>query len=321
MNHHILIPNNLNQTAIDLLERTDGITVTAPGKMTRDETLSAVPDAHALIIRSATKADAELLNAAGNLKVVARAGAGVDNIDLGTATARGAVVMNTPDGNTVSTAEYTFGLILALSRHIPKAHTTLLAGNWDRKQFMGTELRGKVLGLVGFGRVGRAVAKRALSFEMTVIAYDPYIPPDIAADFGVAMVDLGDLYRCVDYISLHSLVTDKTCGMINADSIAQMKEGVRIINAARGTLINEADLAAAIKAGYVAGAALDVYTTEPPPDNHPLLRLEGVIHTPHLAASTFDAQITVAIEATQLVLNALLRGEYENVVNSAVLRE
>ncbi len=315
MTYHVLIPDNVNQAAIDLLERTDGITVTAPGKMARDETLAVIPDAHALIIRSATKADAELLNAAENLKFIARAGAGVDNIDIGAATEHGVLVMNTPDGNTVSTAEYTFGLMLALSRHIPKAHATMLDGRWDRKLFMGTELRGKILGLVGLGRVGRAVAKRALSFDMTVIAYDPYIPSDIAADFGVAMIDLRDLYKCADYISLHSLVTDKTRNMINADSIAQMKEGVRIINAARGVLINDSDLAAAIKVGYVAGAALDVYATEPPPDNNPLLGLDGVIHTPHLAASTTDAQIAVAVEAAQLVVNALLKSVYKHAVN------
>ncbi len=320
MTYHVLISDNVDQAAIELLESADGITLTAPGKMERDETLSAIPDAHALIIRSATKADAELLNAAPKLKAIARAGVGVDNIDLDTATANGVVVMNTPGGNTVSTAEHTFGLMLALSRHIPKAHASLVARRWDRKLFMGVELRGKILGLVGFGRVGRALAKRSLSFDMTVIAYDPYIPTDIAADLGVAMVDLTTLYKCADYISLHALVTDETRGMINTASIAQMKEGVRIINAARGALINDAELAAAIKAGYVAGAALDVYAPEPPPDDHPLLGLEGVIHTPHLAASTSDAQITVAVEAAQLVVNALLENEYENVVNSAVLK-
>lgn len=319
MTFHVLIPDNVDQAAIDILARAEGIAVNAPGNMKREQTLAAIPEADALIIRSSTRADAELIAAASKLKLIARAGVGVDNVDLDAATERGIVVMNTPGGNTISTAEHTMGLMLALARFIPQGHESLRGGNWDRKKFTGVELRGKTLGVVGFGRIGRAVALRALAFEMTVIAYDPYIPADLAADLGVELVDLDTLYVRSDFISLHALVTPETHHMIANASLSRMKRGVRIVNAARGALINEADLAEAIRSGHVAGAALDVYETEPPPPNHPLIGLDNVIDTPHLAASTSDAQVTVAVEAAELVVNALLHNRYENVVNASVL--
>ncbi|MBL8165236.1 MAG: hypothetical protein JNJ61_24855 [Anaerolineae bacterium] len=318
MTFHVLVPDSVHPSAVDILKQA-GLNVTAPGQMKRDETLAAIAEADALIIRSATKADAALINAAAKLKVIARAGVGVDNVDLEAASARKIAVMNTPDGNTVATAEFAFGLMLALARHIPQAFDSLNAGKWDRKSFMGVELRGKTLGVVGFGRIGRAVAKRAQAFEMTVIAHDPFIPADYAADLGVELVDLETLYARADFISLHSVITDETREMINRDTMARMKRGVRIVNAARGALINEADLAEAIKSGQVAGAALDVYAEEPPPAGHPLIGLPGVIDTPHLAASTEEAQVAVAVEAAQLVAEALLKGAYKNVVNPVVL--
>jgi len=244
----------------------------------------------------------------------------VDNVDIPVATERGIVIMNTPDGNTISTAEMTFGLMLALARQIPQAHATMLAGKWDRKSFSGVELRGKTLGVVGFGRIGRAVAKRAIAFEMTVIAYDPYIPADVAADLGVELVDLDTIYARSDFISLHAVLTDETRDMVNKDTIAKMKDGVRIVDAARGALIHEADLAEALKSGKVAGAALDVYPTEPPPADDPLIGLPNVVHTPHLAASTEDAQIVVAVDAAKLIVEALATGKYNNVVNPAALK-
>jgi phosphoglycerate dehydrogenase-like enzyme len=195
------------------------------------------------------------------------------------------------------------------------------AGKWDRKSFMGTELRGKTLGIIGFGRIGRAIAKRANAFEMSVIAYDPYVNADQGATAGAEMVTLDALYARADYITLHSLVNDQTYHMINAESLAQMKRGVRIVNAARGALIDEAALAETIKSGQVAGAALDVYEEEPPPAGHPLIGLAGVIDTPHLGASTEEAQVAVAIEAAELVVSALLKGEYANVVNADVLKK
>jgi len=319
MSYHILVPDSVHKTAVQILQEADGFKITAPGQMSRPDTLAAIGEADALIIRSATKADAELIQAAQRLKIIARAGVGVDNVDVDAASSQGVVVVNTPEGNTVATAEFTFGLILALARHIPQAYGSLSSGKWDRKSFMGVELRGKTLGIVGFGRIGRAVARRAQAFDMDVITYDPYIPPDIAEDFRVRLVSLDDLFSQSDFITLHSLITDETRQMINKASIARMKRGVRIVNAARGALINDADLAEAIKSGQVAGAAVDVYAEEPPPAGHPLIGLPGVIHTPHLAASTEEAQVAVAIEAAKLVVDALLKGEYRNVVNPQVL--
>lgn len=319
MSYHVLVPDNVHPSAVELLEQAPDINVTAPGKMAREETLTTVPDADALIIRSGTKADAELLNAATKLKAIARAGVGVDNVDLDVATERGVVVMNTPGGNTIATAEHAFGLMLSLARHIPEAEISMREGKWDRKTYMGVELRGKTLGIIGFGRIGRAIASRARAFEMTVIAYDPYVNADDAAKLGVELLPLDNLYARADFITLHSVITDETRGMINNDSLAKMKQGVRLINAARGALIVEADLAEAIKGGQVAGAAVDVYNNEPPEDGNPLVGLPGVVHTPHLAASTTDAQVAVAVEAAELIVDALTNGKYQNVVNPAVL--
>jgi D-3-phosphoglycerate dehydrogenase len=318
--YHVLVPDSVHKSAVQILEKA-GLKVTAPGQMKREETLQAIADADALIIRSATKADAELIAAGKKLKAIARAGVGVDNVDLDAASKQGIAVMNTPEGNTVATAEFAFGLMLALARHIPQAYDSLNSGKWDRKSFMGVELRHKTLGIIGFGRIGRAIARRAQAFEMTVVAYDPYIPAKVAEEMNVRLVSLDDLYAQSDFITLHSLVNDETRGMINSASIAKMKKGVRIVNAARGALINDADLAEAIKSGQVAGAALDVYNEEPPPAGHPLIGLPGVIDTPHLAASTEEAQVAVAVEAAELIAAALLREEYENVVNREVLKK
>lgn len=314
MSFHVLIPDSVNKKAVEILQQA-GLRVTAPGQMKREETLAAIADADALIIRSATKADAALIAAGTQLKAIARAGVGVDNVDLPAATARGIAVMNTPDGNTVATAELALGLMLALARHIPQAYDSLNAGIWDRKSYMGVELRGKTLGVVGFGRIGRAVAKRALAFEMSVIAYDPYVSAESGRQANVEMVDLDSLYARADFITLHTVATPETREMINKDSLAKMKKGVRIVNAARGNLIHEGDLADAIKSGQVAGAAVDVYSEEPPPAGHPLVGLPGVIDTPHLGASTAEAQVAVAIEAAELIVAALLHGDYRNVVN------
>ncbi|GAB4328351.1 MAG: hypothetical protein Kow00117_14820 [Phototrophicales bacterium] len=315
--YHILVPDNVDSSAIALLEKVETFQVNAPGKLSREDALAAVANAHAMIIRSAITADAELLKAAPNLKVIARAGVGVDNVDLQVATERGIVVMNTPDGNTISTAEFAFGLMLALARHIPFGDHSMRQGKWDRKAFMGVELRGKTLGIIGFGRIGQTVAKRALAFDMTVIAHDPFVKQ---TDLNVELVDLDTLYSRADFITLHTIITDETRCMINAQSLAKMKPGVRIINTARGALIDDAALAEALNQGKVAGAALDVYHQEPPPQDHPLLNHPNVIHTPHLAASTSDAQIQVGVDAAQQVIDALIHGEYRNVVNPDVLK-
>lgn len=318
--YHILVPDNLDKAGLRLLEAAEGVTVKAAAKMSREEVLAAIPNADALIVRSATKVDRAVLEAAPKLKLVGRAGVGVDNIDLTEATKRGVIVMNAPDGNTVATAELTLGLMLALARHIPAADGSLKAGQWERKAYLGVELRGKTLGLIGFGRVGRAVAKRAAAFEMTIIAYDPYVSQEAATPYGVQMVTLDELYSRADFISLHALVTPENYHMINAESIAKMKDGVRIINDSRGALIDEQALADAIKSGKVAGAALDVYEEEPPKPDNPLIGLHGVIHTPHLGASTLEAQDEVAVQIAQQILDALFKGEYRNVVNTDVLK-
>lgn len=315
----VLIPDNVDQKAIDLLSDVAEIDVKAPGKLSQDELKAQIGSAHAIIIRSGVQITADVLDAAPNLKAIARAGVGVDNVDLEAATSHGVVVMNTPGGNTISTAEHTFGLMLALARHLAEGVSSLKAGRWDRKKFVGVELKGKTLGLVGFGRIGRAVAVRARAFDMDVLAYDPYLDTEVFEEFGVDGVTLDELFERADFISLHTLITDETRAMIDSESIARMKDGVRIINAARGALINDDDLAAAIKSGKVAGAALDVYVDEPPAEDHPLVNLPEVVCTPHLAASTSDAQVTVAVEAAELVIDALLKNRTKNVVNSAVL--
>ena len=318
MSWHILVPDNVNQRAIDILTAVPDFSVTAPGGMTRAETLAAARTAHALIIRSATTVDAELLAAAPALRAIARAGVGIDNVDLEQADARGIVVMNTPGGNTISTAEYTFGLLLALARNIPQGHSSLASGKWERTAFGGVEVLGTTLGIIGMGRIGREVAARAAAFGMTCIGYDPFVDAASAQAAGIEkLATLEQLYARADFLTLHALVTPDTRHMINGVSLALMKPGVRIINAARGALIDDAALAAALQSGKVAGAAVDVYPAEPPPADYPLLNMPNVIHTPHLAASTDGAQITVAVEAAELLRDGLLRGDWRNVVTSA----
>lgn len=318
MNWHILVPDNVNQRAIDILTAVPEFRVTAPGGMARAETLAAVGSAHALIIRSATTVDEELLAAAPELRAIARAGVGIDNVDLAGAAARGIVVMNTPGGNTISTAEYTFGLLLALARNIPQGHHSLAAGKWERKAFGGVELLGTTLGIIGMGRIGREVTARAIAFGMTCIGFDPFVDAASAQAAGIEKLETPEqVYARADFLTLHALVTPETRHMINAASLAQMKPGIRIINAARGALIDDAALARALQNGQVAGAAVDVYPTEPPPADYPLLNLPNVIHTPHLAASTDGAQINVAIEAAELLRDGLLRDDWRNVVVSA----
>jgi D-3-phosphoglycerate dehydrogenase len=322
MSYHVVIPDSIDQAAIDLLAGVEGLTYAALGKVAREELLTLAPQADAFVIRSGVKIDGEVLGAAARLKCVARAGVGVDNVDLPEATRRGVVVMNTPGGNTIATAEQALALMLSLARHTPQAHQSMIEGRWDRKAFVGTELYGKTLGLLGFGRVGAAVAARAIGFGMSVLAYDPFFNDPMrasASELGVKEVGLEELCGQADYISLHAALTDDSRGMVNKALIARMKPGVRIINAARGALINDEDLAEAIRSGQVAGAAVDVYAEEPPPADHPLIGLAGVIHTPHLGASTKEAQVAVAVQAAQQVVDGLLKGDYRNVVNPDVL--
>ena len=267
-----------------------------------------------LVVRSATKVTAAVLEHSSRLKVIGRAGVGTDNIDLNAATRKGIVVMNTPGGNTISTCEHAFALMLSLCRNIPHAHHSMEEGRWDRKKFMGTELSGKTLGIIGVGRIGGAMAKRAKAFEMRVLAYDPILSPLKAESLGVELVNLDELISNADFITVHASKSDKTMNMIAADQLKKMKPNCRIINTARGGIINEQDLAEALKAKAIGGAALDVYTSEPF-ENNPFVGLENIIMTPHLAASTEDAQLTVAVDVAQQMTEFLTTGAIVNAVN------
>ncbi len=279
-----------------------------------DALLKIIGDYDALVVRSQTKVTAKLIEAGKKLRVIGRAGVGVDNVDVDAATRRGIIVMNTPGGNTISTAEHTFSMMMALARKIPQAHASVKAGQWDRKSFEGVELYNKTLGIIGMGRIGTEVARRAIAFGMRVLAYDPFLSLSKAKALQVEVVELDELYRRSDFITIHVPMTDQTRGMINRDAIAKMKKGVRLINCARGGLIVEADLAEALRSGQVAGAALDVYETEPPKGS-PLLALDNVVLTPHLGASTAEAQESVGTEVAEQIVDALTGGTIRNAVN------
>lgn len=267
-----------------------------------------------LLVRSEVKVTADVINASDTLKLVIRAGTGVDNVDLKAATAKGIVVMNVPGGNTISAAEHTFALILALARNIPQAHGLLKNGTWEKKKFMGTELQGKTLGLIGLGRIGKEIAIRAKSFEMNVIAHDPFISEEFLRSAEIKACSLDDIYAKADFISLHAPLNDSTRHMINAAAIAKMKNGVRIINCARGAIIDTQALYDGLKSGRVKGAAIDVFEKEPCTDS-PLFELDNVIVTPHLAASTEEAQVKIAQELSGMVIDFFQKGIIRNAVN------
>lgn len=274
----------------------------------------ALPDADALIVRSAVDVNAEVLGNAGKLRVIGRAGVGIDNIDVDAATKAGIAVMNTPGANAVAVAEHTFALMLALSRHITRADSTTKAGKWEKKLLQGTELRGKTLGIIGLGKIGLEVAKRAKAFDMEVLAHDPFVSPFLASKHGVELQGLDEVYAVADYLTLHVALTPQTAGMIGEDSLSKMKHGVRIINCARGELIDDAALAAAILNKHVAGAALDVFVEEPPVSSV-FMGMENVILTPHIAGSTNEAQDAVGVQIASQVREYLKRGVPLNTVN------
>jgi D-3-phosphoglycerate dehydrogenase len=275
-------------------------------------------DADALVVRSAVQVDAKMLEHAPKLRVIGRAGVGVDNIDAGAATARGVVVMNTPGANAIAVAELTLGMMIALARQIPKANATMHAGKWEKKSLQGVEIKGKTLGIVGLGRVGMEVAKRALGFGMTVVGYDPFVAPAVARENNVELAPIDDLFRRADYLTLHVGLTPQTEGLINATSLATMKKGVRIINAARGELVVDEALVAALQSGQVGGAALDVFRSEPLKES-PYFELENVILTPHIAGSTNESQEAVGIQIARQVSDYLKLGVVQNAVNAPSL--
>ena len=272
-------------------------------------------EADALLVRSVVQVTQEVLAQARKLKVIGRAGVGVDNVDLQAATAAGVLVMNTPGGNAISVAEHTLALMLAMARHIPQANASTRGGKWEKKKFLGNELRGKTLGIVGLGSIGREVVKRARAFEMRVVAHDPYVTSAIANDLGVELLDLASLYAQSDYLTLHVAATPETQGMLSRAAFAQMKDGVRIVNCARGELVDDAALAEAIATGKVAGAALDVFGVEPPPAGYALLAPESVLATPHIGGSTEEAQEIVGVRIAEQVVEYLRSGVAINAVN------
>lgn len=315
MAHRVLISDSLSEQGLERLRACPEIEVDVRPGLKGEELLRAIPAYQGLIIRSGTKVTKEVIDAATNLRVVGRAGIGVDNVDVEAATKRGIVVMNTPGGNNVTTAEHAISLMLALARNIPQANASLKSGQWKREKFTGSEICNKVLGVIGLGNIGSIVAERALGLKMQILAYDPFVSPETAAKLRVELASLDDMYARADFITVHTPMTKETRGLIGAAAFAKMKKGVRIINCARGGIVDEAALAQAIKDGVVAGAALDVFEEEPPPANHPLLQVEQVICTPHLGAATDEAQINVAIAIAEQVVNFLSQGVIQNAVN------
>lgn len=310
----ILISDKLGAAGLELLDQMPDVAYDVKTGLSKEALLDIIADYDALIIRSGTQVDADILKAGVNLKLVGRAGIGVDNVDVPAATLRGVIVMNTPTANNIATAEQTLALMLAVSRHTAVAHASLKVGEWNRSQFVGTQLHGKVLGIIGFGRIGRLVAQRAKAFGMEVIAYDPYVSEEVGRELGITLVDMDDLLPAADYITLHTAITPETTHMINTQTIAQMKDGVVIINAARGKLIDETALAQSLQSGKVKAAALDVYSKEPPQENQ-LIGLPNVLHTPHLGASSQEAQRNVAIEIVEQVVDALRGEDFRNALN------
>ncbi|HLO75455.1 MAG TPA: phosphoglycerate dehydrogenase [Magnetospirillum sp.] len=309
----VLISDKLSPAAVQIF-KDRGIETDVKTGLAPDELKAIIGNYDGLAIRSNTKVTADILAAATNLKVVGRAGIGVDNVDVPAATARGIVVMNTPFGNSVTTAEHAVAMMFALARDIPQANASTHAGKWEKSKFMGVELTGKTLGIVGCGNIGAIVADRALGLRMKVIAYDPFLSAERAKDLTIEKVDLDALFARADFITLHTPLTEATKNIINADAIAKMKKGVRIINCARGGLIVEEDLKAAIDAGHVAGAALDVFKVEPAKENA-LFGNEKLVCTPHLGASTSEAQENVALQVAEQMADYLLTGAVINALN------
>ena len=310
---HIVIADSLPASAAEAL-RAEGWTVDTRSGRKPEELAGDLANADALIVRSATQVTASLIEAAPKLRVIARAGTGVDNVDVPAASARGILVMNAAGANSISVAELAMGLMLALARAIPAADASMKQGVWEKKRFMGSELRGKMLGVIGFGRIGREVASRARAFGMDVVAYDPFLASRAADAAGVPLVDLDNLLSRADFITLHVPALPETRHLVNAKRIAQMKKGVRIVNTARGELVDDAALAAAIASGHVAGAGLDVFDPEPPTDTT-LTKLPQVIATPHIAASTIEGQELVGNETALQVRDYLKDGIIRNAVN------
>lgn len=313
-NTRVLIADNLPDVCDDIMKKA-GIKVVKKPHLSPDELREEIKDFEGVIVRSRARLTGDVLGSAAKLRAVCRAGVGIDNVDMAAATKKGVVVMNTPEGNTISTAEHTIGLIFALARKLCQAHQSLKAGEWERKKFVGAQVMGKTLGVVGLGRIGREVVKRAAALGMKVLAYDPYVSPEIADQYPIQKVDkLDDLLRQSDFITIHVPLNNSTRNMIAKREFDVMKQGVALINCARGGIVVEQDLYDAVSSGKVAGAALDVFEVEPPTGNK-LLELEQVIATPHLGAQTSEAQTAVAVEAAEQMVDALRGRVFRNALN------
>jgi D-3-phosphoglycerate dehydrogenase len=314
MTTKIFVADDVSESGLGPL-RAAGFVVEKRTGLKPCELAAALKDSEGLIVRSETKVTAELLDDANGLRVIGRAGVGVDNIDVSAATIRGIVVMNAPDGNTITTAEHTVAMLVSLARSIPQASSSLKAGRWDRKKFIGVELQGKTLGIVGLGRIGRVVASRARAMGMQIVAYDPFIAPEQARDLEIELAALDEVFARADFLTVHTPLTSETRGLIDREALSKMKQGARIINCARGGLVDEDALYEAIANGSIAGAALDVFNEEPPPPDHKLLQLDQVIVTPHLGASTKEAQEGVAFTVAEQMRDFLLTGVLRGAVN------
>ncbi len=310
----VLVSDNLSKLGIKILQETPGVEVDVNTGLTPEELKGIIGQYHGLIIRSATKVTAEIIEEANELKVIGRAGIGLDNVDVNAASRKGIVVMNAPEGNTITTAEHTLALMMALSRKIPQANQSTKEGKWEKKKFMGRELYGKTLGIIGAGHIGRIVADRAKGLKMKVIVYDPYIKPEVLEKLDLEPVSFEDLLARSDYITIHTPKTQETINMINKDTLAKMKKGAMLINCARGGIVNEEALYEALASGHLGGAALDVFSKEPP-GYLKLFELENFICTPHLGASTEEAQDKVAVDIVNQVIDYLLHGTVKNAVN------
>lgn len=300
----VLVSDPVAAEGVDILRRA-GFEVEVRTGLSKDELISIIGEYDALAVRSETKVTADVLEAAANLKIIGRAGVGVDNIDVEKATQRGVLVVNSPDGNTIAAAELTVALLMALSRNIPQAHSSMKSKEWKRSKYVGVEVYNKTAGVIGLGKIGREVARRLLGFDMTILAYDPFLAKEQADRMGVRLVDLDTIYREADFITVHVPKTKETAGMIGPDQISIMKDGVRLINVARGGIIQEAALLEALNSGKVAGAAIDVWEQEPTPPDNPLALHPRVVSTPHLGASTEEAQVGVAVDIAEQIVDVL----------------
>lgn len=314
MSFRVLVCDPISEDGVEVFNQAEGIEVDVNTGLPEDEICKIVPEYDALVVRSQTKVTAKIIEAASKLKIIGRAGVGLDNVDREAATRKGIVVMNVPGGNTISTAELSFAMLLALSRNIPQANASLRGGAWDRKTYKGVEVRGKTLGILGLGRIGTEVARRARAFEMRVLAQDPYASEQMAKQIGVELTDFDTVIAQADYLTVHTPLNDETRNLLNKDRLAKMKKGARIINCARGGIVNEKDLVEALDSGHIAGAAFDVYSSEPPEDRALIEHLKTVC-TPHLGASTTEAQNVVAVDVAHQIVDALQGRGVRNAVN------